>query len=271
LNNKANKRPPSCRLSTGYHELDRFIGGLQPGDLVVVAAPSGHGKSAFVLNLVANASLKGSSKAAVLSLTMSAEQTAVNLACITAGVDQHKLRRGHLNKRDWQRFLHVGRHLASAPIWIWDCSDGDVSLTQIFSQVRNVVGRGHPGLLVVDSMNGLCELSDSWPAPTRDAVVVTANKLKGLARIANVAVVVTVNMENCDLGKGADHRPRLKDLQEYRPLELIADVILLLNRPLQGARFCVEVARNRKGPVGWFYLTHKPTQMRFETGAAYGQ
>src|SRR6516165_8254032 len=105
-------------ISTGYGELDKLLSGLQPSELIILAARPSQGKTALALNLAENIAIRGGLPAAFFSLEMSKESLLQRLVASVAQVDAHKFRTGHLNRDDWRRMTEALTTISQAPLWI---------------------------------------------------------------------------------------------------------------------------------------------------------
>src|SRR5712692_4053545 len=124
-------------ISTGYGELDKLLSGLQPSELIILAARPSQGKTALALNVAENVALRGGLPVAVFSLEMSKESLLQRLVASVAQVDAHKFRTGHLSKEDWRRMTEALGGISSAPVWIDDA--GSNSVLEIGAKARRLM------------------------------------------------------------------------------------------------------------------------------------
>src|ERR1700746_2107243 len=135
-------------VSTGYTELDKLLSGLQPSELLILAARPSQGKTALALNFAETISIRAGSPVAFFSLEMSKESLLQRLVASVAQIDSHKFRSGHLSREDWRRMTEALGTIASAPIWIDDA--GSISVLEIGAKARRLKRDKGLSLLVVD-------------------------------------------------------------------------------------------------------------------------
>lgn len=197
-------------LDTGYFRLNDMTGGLQKGDLIVVAARPSMGKTTFALNLALNCCLERESKILFMSLEMSEEQIAQNCLCARADVDANKVRKGQLSERDWSKLQDAAGRLHNSPFLI-DATPGLTPMA-IRTKARRVKKRlGDLDLVVVDYLQMVA------PPPRADnrqqEISVISRSLKELAREVSCPVIALSQL-NRSVDSREDHRPRLSDLRE---------------------------------------------------------
>jgi replicative DNA helicase len=252
-----------------FPELDDKLSGLQPGQMVVLAARPSVGKTTFALNIARHAATENDppTGVAIFSLEMPKVQLALNIAAAHAQVDAHKIRRGTLTNEERARFAESAGHLASAPIYI-DDTPGMTAL-QIRAKARRLKAAHDIGLVVVDYM----QLITAPMAESRQQEIsLISMSLKRLAREISVPVIA-ISQLNRSVDAREDHRPRMSDLRESGSIEQDADVVLFLyredyydggkNPQTQNQANCI-IAKNRNGPIGEFKLSFFPDQLRFE-------
>ena len=253
-------------VSTGYVDLDRILAGLQPSDLVVLAARPSMGKTALGLNIAQNAALAGVG-VGVFSLEMSSEALATRMLCSQARVDASKVRTGFLSRdRDWPRLTRAAEELYQIPLFI-DNLPG-MSVTQIRSKARRLKAK-HPNLalIVVDYIG----LIHGDPRISREQQVSSASRgLKALAKELDVTVLALSQL-NRGVEARVDKRPLLSDLRESGAIEQDADVIMFIYRDEYYNRDSafpgqaeIIVAKQRNGPTGMVRLAFFGEHTRFE-------
>ena len=135
-------------VSTGYTELDKLLSGLQPSELLILAARPSQGKTALALNFAENISIRAGSPVAFFSLEMSKESLLQRLVASVAQIDAHKFRSGHLSREDWRRMTEALGTISSAPLWIDDA--GSTSVLEIGAKARRLKREKGLSLVVVD-------------------------------------------------------------------------------------------------------------------------
>ncbi|MPZ71412.1 MAG: replicative DNA helicase, partial [Actinobacteria bacterium] len=193
-------------LSTGFRDLDKRLAGLQPANLVVIAARPAMGKSALTANIATNAALQGS-PVAIFSLEMSKEEIVQRILASVGRVDSMKLRSGQLGPL-WQKVIEAASKLYKAPIFIDDSPV--VTVTDIRAKTRRLKRRSGLGLVVVDYL----QLMEASGRENRQQEIAEISRnLKNLARELEVPILA-VSQLNRSLESREDKRPRLSDLRE---------------------------------------------------------
>jgi replicative DNA helicase len=258
-------------IPTGFTRLDNLTSGLQPSDLIILAARPAMGKTALALNLARNAALDGNVPVAVFSLEMSKEQLSMRMLCAEARVDSSRLRSGFLNPEDWNRITDAASVLSEAPLFIDDSPD--ISATSIRTKSRRLKMDKDLGLIVVDYLQ---LMRGNQSTERRDLEISEISRsLKLLAKELNVPVLALSQL-NRKLEERSDKRPQLSDLRESGALEQDADVVAFIyrdevynkdeNNPLRGTAEVI-LAKQRNGPTGVVPLTFLGSYTRFENPA----
>lgn len=250
-------------LATGFVDLDRKLAGLQPANLVVVAARPAMGKSSFALNVATNVASQGD-PVAVFSLEMSKEEIVQRILSSVGRVDSMKLRSGQLGPL-WQRVVDAAGKMYKAPIYIDDSPV--VTVTDIRAKCRRLKRKKGLSMVVVDYL----QLMQASTRENRQQEIseITRN-MKNLARELGVPIIA-VSQLNRSLEAREDKRPRLSDLRESGSIEQDADVVMFIYRHEyyhpedQDKRGIAEVivAKHRAGSTGPVELTFQPEFTRF--------
>jgi replicative DNA helicase len=279
-------------MSTGYERLDAKTAGLHDGDLLIVAARPGMGKTSFVLNLAVNVASPRTVRAdgtemlapgtgvAVFSLEMPQEQLATRMACSEGRVDVGKVRSGLLQPADWQRLADAGSYLSTLPIWLDDTAG--ISLLEIRAKVRRIQAEynqepkdGNPGrrlgLVVIDYLQ-LMKGRDG--AQNREQQISEISRgLKQLARELKVPVIALSQLNRAvETRTTKDKRPQLSDLRESGAIEQDADTIVFIyrdeyyNPDTTNAKGIAEliIAKQRNGPTGKVLVRFASACTRFD-------
>lgn len=257
--------------TTGFRDIDELTGGLQAGNLVIIAARPSMGKSALVTNIAENAALAGE-PVAIFSLEMSEEEIVQRFISSQARLSGDDMRKGRLQQRDWPRVIEAAQRFDETPIWIDESSD--ISDLEIRTKARRIDGRARAkhgrglGLIVVDYLQ---LLRPSTNAENRAvAVAQMSRSLKILARELNVPVIAVSQLSR-QVESRNPPRPQLSDLRESGAVEQDADVVAFVYReeyydredPEKKGRAELIVAKNRNGPVGDIALTFLHTYPKF--------
>jgi replicative DNA helicase len=197
-------------LPTGFRDLDELLQGLQKGNLIVVAARPGIGKSSFVTNVARNVAVEGGAPVAMFSLEMSRMEIGMRLLCAEARVPQDKVRRAMVAAEDWGRIVEAAETLDRAPIWIVD--SGNVTILDIRSKARKLAARTEGlGLIIVDYLQLMT--SHQRVESRQQEIAEISRSLKLLAKELNIPVIA-VSQLNRDPERRTDKRPQLADLRE---------------------------------------------------------
>ncbi|NIO12188.1 MAG: replicative DNA helicase [Deltaproteobacteria bacterium] len=255
-------------VPTGFHDLDSITAGLQPSDLIVVAGRPSMGKTAFCLNIAANAALHSGIGVAVFSLEMAKEQLGLRMLCSEAKVDHSKVRSGHLAEREFPALISAAGRLAEAPIYIDDTPA--ISVLELRAKSRRLLRDRDKkiGLIVVDYlqlMRGLSVVQNR-----EQEISEISRSLKALAKEINVPVIA-ISQLNRRVEDRGDKRPMMADLRESGAIEQDADVIAFIYRDEVYNKDSVDqgtaeiiVAKQRNGPTGMVRLTFINKITRFE-------
>lgn len=268
-------------LSTGFREFDFITTGLQPSDLIIIAARPGMGKTSLCLNIGEHIALREGKTVAIFSLEMSKEQLVQRLICSQAEVNSHRLRLGMLPESAWQRISKAIQDLWNAKIFIDDSTD--ISALEMRAKCRRLRAQHGLDLAIVDYLqlmrshrraeNRTQEISD------------IARSLKGLARELGIPIIAL-----SQLSRAVEHRenkrPMLSDLRESGSIEAEADLVVFIYRPEYYAmkeaitkgdedskmlprqegrveKAEIIIAKQRNGPTDTVHVGFKPDYARF--------
>jgi len=240
-------------VPTGYHELDNILLGLQPSNLVVVAARPGQGKTSFALGAAANVALEVRKPVLFFSMEMGNLELTKRILASEARVDAKRLQTGNIPEGDWNRLSHAVGRLAEAPFFIDD--NPHTTVMEMRAKARRTKARyGDLGLVVVDYLQ---LMTSTRRAENRQVEVADMSRgLKILARELDCPVMCLSQL-NRQLEYRTDKRPMLADLRESGSIEQDADVVCFIYRdeqynPESDQRGTAEVivAKHRNGPTG---------------------
>lgn len=239
-------------LPTGYPDFDRMTAGLQPSDLIILAARPSMGKTTFALNLGSYAAVELKIPAIIFSLEMSKEQLALKLLCSEAGVDNQRIRTGTLRDDDWPKLSHALGRLSDAMLFIDDTPG--ISALEIRAKTRRIKAEYGLGLVIIDYLQLMQSRSRS--ENRQQEVSEISRSLKALARELDVPVIALSQLSRA-VEQRADKKPTLADLRESGSLEQDADIVGFLYRedyynPETDRKNITEliIAKQRNGPVG---------------------
>ena len=253
-------------IATGYHEFDTQTAGLQPSDLIIIAARPSMGKSAFMTCIAEHAGMVLKVPTAIFSLEMSKEQLIQRMLCSCARIDAHKVRTGFLAQSDWPHLTKAADKLSQAPIYIDDTPG--ISVLELKAKARRLKAQFDIKLIMVDYL----QLMQGVPGTEsrQQEISEISRSLKALARELQVPLIAISQLSRA-VESRVDHRPQLSDLRESGAIEQDADVVVLLLReeyynPTEENRGKVDViiAKQRNGPVGTVKLAFIGEYTRFE-------
>ena len=239
-------------LTTGFRDLNKKINGLQRSDLLLIAARPAMGKTAFALNLVQNAALKGDASVAVFSLEMSKEQLVQRMVAAQSSVELKKIKNGTLDAHDLPRITDGMAVLSGAKIHIDDTPG--IKISELRSKCRKLKIEKGLDLVLIDYLQ-LME-GEGQNESRQQEIAKISRSLKILAKELDCPVVALSQLSRAPEQR-ADHRPMLSDLRESGSIEQDADIVMFLYRdeyynPDTEKKNIGEVivAKNRHGETG---------------------
>ena len=256
-------------LSTGFRDLDRRLAGLQPANLVVIAARPSMGKTALAMNIAENVAERGGT-VALFTLEMSREEVVQRLLSSMAGVDSHRLRTGQLTPDLWNRVVRETSRLYQMPFYVDDSSD--LTVTSIRAKCRRLARKRGLSLVVVDYLQLMQGAGSSENRQQEIADI--SRSLKNLARELRIPVIA-VSQLNRALEQRENKRPRLGDLRESGAIEQDADIVMFIYRDEyynpgsdQPGLAEVNIAKHRSGAVGNVMMNFAAEFTRFRNFTA---
>jgi replicative DNA helicase len=253
-------------VATGFRDLDQITAGFQKGDLIILAARPGMGKTSLALNIAHYAATVAENfvPVAFFSLEMSKEQLVRKLIASEGRIDADRLRTGRMNSEEWSKLYSVGGLLEDTPIYIRD--DSSPTVLQIKAQARRMKKKYGIGLVVVDYLQ---LMRDPREKVREQQIARISGDLKAMAKELDVPVLALSQL-NRELEKRPNRRPKLADLRESGSLEQDADVVIFIYRdqtyrkdsPDKGIAE-IEVAKQRKGRTGLVKLAYQGQFTRF--------
>lgn len=254
-------------IPTGFLDLDYKMSGLQPSDLILVAARPSMGKTAFVLNIAQYVAFRAKKTVAVFSLEMSKEQLVNRLFSLESQVDAQLLRTGSLKDADWEKLIE-GAGVIGKSNMIIDDTPG-ISISELRSKCRKCKLEQGLDLIIIDYLQlmtgGVGRRSESRQQEISDI----SRSLKGLARELNVPVIALSQLSRA-VEQRPDHRPMMSDLRESGAIEQDADVVMFIYRDdyynkdsdMKGVAEII-IGKQRNGPIGTVNLTWLPNYTKF--------
>ena len=261
-------------VPTGFVDLDEMTRGLQPGDLIIVAARPSMGKTSLVLNMAQHVAVQPDHSVGFFSLEMSKESLFLRLLTSEAQIDSHRLMSGAIGQKDYGRISHALETLSAMRLFIDDTAN--IGVLEMRAKARRLQSEHRLSLLVVDYIQ-LMSGRGRFENRTLELAAISRS-LKGLAKELRVPIVVLSQLSRAPESR-SDHRPQLSDLRESGALEQDADVVVLIyredaynrdpNNPDAGTAELI-VAKQRNGPTGIVRLAFLREQTRFANLAAGG-
>ena len=253
-------------IPTGFIDLDYRTAGLQPSDLVLIAARPPMGKTAFVLNIAQYVAFHENMCTAIFSLEMSKEQLVNRLFSLESRVDAQALRTGNLSDADWAKLVEGAGIIGDSELIIDDTPG--ISISEMRSKCRKYKLEHDLKLIIIDYlqlMSGSGRSTDSRQQEISDI----SRSLKALARELNVPVLALSQLSRA-VEQRPDHRPMLSDLRESGAIEQDADVVMFIYRDdyynkdteLKGISEII-IAKQRNGPIGTVNLAWLPEYTKF--------
>jgi replicative DNA helicase len=257
-------------VPTGFTDLDEMTSGLQPSDLIIIAARPSMGKTSLVLNMAQHVGTKTDMTVGLFSLEMSKEQLFLRLLTSEARIDAHRLRGGFLGERDWGKLSQAIGTLSESKIFIDDTPS--IGVLEMRAKCRRLKAEHGLHMVVVDYIQ-LMQGRGRFENRTLELASISRS-MKGLAKELNVPIVVLSQLSRAPESR-SDHRPQLSDLRESGALEQDADVVVFIfredlygdrNQPAADTQGVAEliIGKQRNGPTGIVKLAFIREYTRFE-------
>jgi replicative DNA helicase len=263
-----NRQGAISGLPTGYLDWDRMTGGMHPGEMVVLAARPGLGKTSLAMNIVDNVAVEGGKHVGVFSLEMTGQSLMNRLVCSRSRMDLARVRDGRFHESDFPKMSNAAGRLASAPIHIDDSSG--LTILQLRAKARRWHHRYGLSLIVVDYLQ-LVSSPRRGDRREREVADISSG-LKALSKELGVPVMVLSQLNRSV--EGRDGPPRLSDLRESGSIEQDADAVALLSVDQNesagindGIPMVLNLAKQRNGPTGVVPLVFLRNYTRFESRA----
>ncbi|EOS70313.1 replicative DNA helicase [Lachnospiraceae bacterium MD308] len=241
-------------IPTGFIDLDYKLSGLQPSDLVLVAARPSMGKTAFVLNIAQYVAFKKEKGVAIFSLEMSKEQLVNRLFALESQVDSQALRTGNLKDSDWEKLIE-GAGIVGRSNMVIDDTPG-ISVSELRSKCRKYKLELDIQLIIIDYLQLMSGSAGGRSESRQQEISEISRSLKALARELNVPVVALSQLSRA-VESRPDKRPMLSDLRESGAIEQDADVVMFIyrdeyyNKDSEKKKQAeIIIAKQRNGPIG---------------------
>jgi replicative DNA helicase len=270
-------------VPTGFTKLDEITAGLQPENLIVVAARPGVGKTSWAMNVATHAALEHKIPVLIFSLEMSRNELIERILAGEARIDSNRMRRGMIEYSEWKNKIYpAGNRISQAPILI-DDSPG-VNILELRAKARRFRsdprffppknGERQLGLVVIDYLQLAHGLGGRKDDSREREIAEISRGLKGLAKELHIPIIA-VSQLNRSVEKREDKTPQLSDLRESGAIEQDADIIIFIHRdemynpdPAGRGKALLKIGKNRAGPTGEVDLTFIREYTKFENYAA---
>ncbi len=252
-------------VATGFYDLDYKTAGLQPSDLILIAARPSMGKTAFVLNIAEHVVLKGNVTTAIFSLEMSKDQLVKRIMAMHSKVNSQSIRTGDLSDEDWLKLVDSARMIGNSNLIIDDTSS--ISISELRSKCRKFKLEHNLGLVIIDYLQ---LMTGSKKNESRQQEISEISRsLKGLARELSVPVVALSQLSRA-VEQRPDKRPMLSDLRESGAIEQDADIVMFIyrddyyNHDSEEAGISeIIIGKQRNGPTGTVKLAWQSQFTKF--------
>ncbi|NLG49494.1 MAG: replicative DNA helicase, partial [Chloroflexi bacterium] len=253
-------------VPTGFTDLDRLLGGLQPSDLIIIAARPGVGKTSLAISLGMNAALKSNAVVAIFTLEMSGEQLVQRMLSSQTGIDSQRLRLGRIEDMEWEKFTHASGVLSEAAIFIDDTPSP--SPMEIRTKARRLAAEYDLDMIIIDYLQ-LMQAGERRSENRVQEISYISRSLKSLARELNVPVIALSQLSRA-VESRQEKRPVLSDLRESGSIEQDADIVMFIYRDemydenSDRANVAdIIVAKHRNGPTDTISLRFDSSLTKF--------
>ena len=258
-------------IPTGFYDLDKATSGLHAGEMIIIAARPGMGKTAFALNIAVNAAMSTKKAVAVFNLEMPAEQLVNRMRSAVGQVDSYKIRTGQMQHEDWKRINEANSQLSETNIQIVD--DASITASEIKAKCRTLANKEEGlGLVVIDYLQ-LVTSGGKRPESRQQEVSDISRSLKTMAMELKVPVIALAQLSR-NAEKRENNQPMLADLRESGSIEQDADMVLFINRNDyykakekldrdKNVPVDIIIAKHRKGSTGKFQLLFELNMSNF--------
>jgi replicative DNA helicase len=263
-------------IETGFYDLDKATSGFHEGELIIIAARPGMGKTAFALNIATHAASVTKKAIAVFNLEMTSEQVVNRMISAVGGIEGYKLQSGQMQQNDWKRYNEAMSQLAETNIYIED--NTGINSSDIRAKCRRLAqSEKGLGLVVIDYLQ-LVTVGGKRPDSRQQEVQEISRSLKTMALELKVPVIALAQLSR-NVEKRDNNEPMLADLRESGSIEQDADIVMFINRKdyykAKGelghdtnSPTDIIIAKHRKGGVGRFELLFEPSMMNFKNYVA---
>ena len=258
-------------LATGFPDLDTMTNGLQPSNMIVIAARPSVGKTSLAFNIAENIVLNQKVPVGFFSLEMTADELILRALCSCARVNSRSICSGYMRETDFPKLTSAAGKLRKSTLYIDDT--GGLSIMQLRARARRMVQRHHVKLIIVDYLQLLNSQTKRAKENRQQEISDISNGIKALAKELKIPIIILSQL-NRDIEKGGWRKPRLSDIRESGAVEQDGDVIAFLYKPEgdddtheDAVPITLFIAKQRNGPTGDVNLTFLKPFTRFESAA----
>lgn len=256
-------------LPTGFSDLDASLNGLRAGQMIIVAARPGYGKSTLAMDICRHVAIHEHKAVAFFSLEMSRTELVMRALAAESGVFLSKLIRGDLEQRDWNTIADTLARIGQSPFYVDDSPN--LTMTEIRAKARRLRQQNQVELIVIDYLQ-LLTSGGRTPESRQQEVSEFSRSIKLLAKELGIPIIAVAQLNRNPEARN-DKRPQVADLRESGSLEQDADVILLIHNkesddPMDQPPSEIIVGKNRSGPTGSIELMFQRNRTRFANLAA---
>ena len=259
-------------MMTGFTELDELTNGLKGGQMVIVAARPGLGKSTLAVDFMRHASIKNNIPTLIFSLEMGKDELVERIISAEANVYTQNLKRGSMSQDDWAAAGEAAQRLDKAPLYIADSPE--LTMVDIAARARLMQAQHGIKMIVVDYLQLLT--SGKKSESRQQEVSDFSRQLKLLAKSLDIPIIAIAQLNRGVEMRGEDALPKASDLRESGSLEQDADIILLIHRPdaqnrdhARAGEADIIVAKHRGGSTGTIPLAHELHMSRFRNPISF--
>lgn len=216
-------------VATGFNELDKMTNGWQKSDLLIIAARPAMGKTAFVLSMTRNIAVEFKKPVAFFSLEMASVQLVNRLISSESGIPGEKLKKGSLDKNDWEHMHSSLKQLGEAPIYIDDTPA--LSVFELRAKCRRLKAQHDIQMIIIDYLQLMTAGGNQKGGNREQEISTISRSLKALAKELDVPVIALSQLSRAVETRGGTKRPMLSDLRESGAIEQDADMVMFLYRP----------------------------------------
>ena len=236
-------------IPTGFRELDDMLSGLQPSNLVIIAARPSVGKTALALNIAQHAAFRKNLSVAVFSLEMASEELMNRFFAMEGNIDATHIKDGSLTNDEWTKLIEASDIAANSRLNIEEVSN--LTVSQIRSRCRKIKLEKGLDLIVIDYLQLMSGEGGRKNDNRQQEITEISRGLKQIARELKIPVLALSQLNRSVETRGADSKPRLSDLRESGAIEQDADVVMFIDKnPEEPNEADIIVAKQRNGPIG---------------------